>query len=138
MVSSPNVAFNEGGSSASISKESGSANFNLNSFDLTAAWNDGLSVLVQGFNGSSIVDQTNLNPSATAATLYSPNFDNLTSVTFTSSGGTHHSSYPGGVGIQFAMDNLTISPVPEPASIGLIGICGGLLTLRRFRERPAR
>jgi hypothetical protein len=52
-------------------------------------------------------------------------FSNLQSVEFIGSGGS--------LGNTFVLDNIQVSPIPEPASIGLLGlVAGGLYFSRRF------
>ena len=53
MVSAPNVAYNSFGDPASFSS---TTDFTLTSGDFTGAWNDGLSITVQGFNGATLLD----------------------------------------------------------------------------------
>jgi hypothetical protein len=105
-VSAPNVAFNEFGNPASFSAVSGT--FTLESFDLTAAWNNGLDVLVEGLLNGVVVDSTNLFVNTGGPTLETLDWSGLDEVYFASSGGTP-AGFPGGFGEQFALDNLTLS-----------------------------
>jgi hypothetical protein len=132
MVSASKVAFNAGGSPASFSA---AEPFNLVSAYLTGAWNDGLQVTVTGFNGVNQVATQTVTTSAYAPTLYTFNFNNITSVTFSSAGGVQ--AYPAGTATHFAMDNLTVSAIPEPGSAALVLLGSGLL-LRRRVARPQR
>jgi hypothetical protein len=112
-VSPNNVAFNAAGNPASISGSS----FSLISGYFTGAWNDGLQLRVQAFSGPLMTYDHTYLLNSTAPTLLSLNLLDVTTVTFTSSGGTEH-GYGGG-GTQFAMDNIQIT-VPEPSTAGLV------------------
>jgi hypothetical protein len=105
MISPKNVAFNAGGNSASITSTSP---FNFLSAYLTAAWNDNLQVKVQGFVGSTLAYDNTYTLSATGFTNISFDYLGVDKVNCVSSGGTHHASYTY-VGMQFAMDNVTIA-----------------------------
>jgi hypothetical protein len=83
MASGPNVAYNGSGNPDTINSPSP---FNLLSLDLAAAWLDGMAVTIDAYNGSSLAYSTTVYPSATAATLYTLNFDFVTSVSFSSAG----------------------------------------------------
>jgi len=140
MVSAPNVAFNGFGTPASLSVSADPflpmIDFTLTSGDFTGAWNDGLSITVQGFNGATMLHSVTFVVSSTAPTLVTFNWANLTEVTFSSSGGTRNPSYLGD-GTNFALDNLVVNgpnPMPEPASLLLLG-SGLVATVTRFRRR---
>jgi hypothetical protein len=127
LVSGNNVAFNDRGNPASIS---GGA-FNLNSAYLTAAWNNGLQVEVQGFVGTTLTYDNTYTLNATGSSLITFNYFDVDDVDFISSGGTSAGYL--GKGTQFAMDDLAISAVPEPASLTFAGL-GGLASLLAFRR----
>jgi hypothetical protein len=117
IISTPNIAFNDNGFPASFSSPTP---FTLNSAYLTAAWNNGLNVEVQGFlNGKLAYDNTYI-VNTTGPILENFNYAGVTSVTFTSSGGTP-AGYLGS-GEHFAMDNMTITPTPEPQTWALFVI----------------
>jgi hypothetical protein len=133
MVSAPNLAYNSFGTPASFSS---TTDFTLTSGDFTGAWNDGLSITVQGFSGATMVDSVTFVVSSTAPTRETFNWANLTEVTFSSFGGTRNPLYLGD-GTNFAPDNLVVNgadPVPEPASLMLLGT-GLVATVTRFRRR---
>ena len=67
-VSPNSVAANGFGTPASIVVTS-STSFTFDGAYLTAAWNDGLSVEVQGYNSGNLIDDTTVYPSATAPTF---------------------------------------------------------------------
>jgi uncharacterized membrane protein YiaA len=104
-VSPVNLAFNSGGSDATISN---AVPFNLNSAYLTAAWNDNLLVNAKGYlHGALIYNQT-YTLSAVAPTVITFNMRGVDQVVFHSSGGTLHPGYTGS-GTHFAMDNVSIT-----------------------------
>jgi len=127
-ISPSNVALNGHGNAAMISD----GTFDLNSAYLTAAWNDGLRVEVQGFVGTTLAYDNTYTLSATSPTLINFNYLGIDEVNFISSGGKPH-GYTSGAGTQFAMDNLSVTLVPEPTALALIGLGG--LTLLRFHRR---
>jgi hypothetical protein len=114
VLSANNVAFNGSGNPAELSS---SGPFDLNSAWLTAAWNDGLQLEVQGFAGGTLLYDQTYTLNAAAPTLLAFNYLGVDEVSFSSSGGINH-GYDGS-GTQFVMDNLTVS-VPEPSTIGLV------------------
>jgi len=132
VVSSPNVAFDFTGGPASLSSDTP---FTFTSGYFTAAWNDDLSVLVTGKNGSTIEDTTTIVLSATSPTLFTFNWTGLTEIDFSPSGGTQHLGYMGR-GDEFVLDDLTIiSAVPEPNSAALLGL--GIVVASLVRRRRA-
>jgi hypothetical protein len=118
MVTISNVAYNVSGSPSEI--DSTGATFTFISAYLTGAWNNNLSVEVQGFNGTNLVyDQTNVVQS-TAPTLVHYNFQNVTRLYFNSFGGQN--ALFGGSGETFAMDNFSF--VFTPFEVTAVGIQG--------------
>ena len=130
LVSTNNVAFNDRGTSAAFSVTSGA--FNFDSAYLTPAWNNGLHVEVQGFVGTTLTYDNTYTLNTTSATLINFDYLGVDKVNFIASGGV--SAGYDGAGTQFAMDNLTIIPVPEPTMMALVGF-GGLATLGMVRRR---
>ena len=128
LQSANNVAYNGAGNSAAFSAGA----FNLDSAYLTAAWNNGLHVEVQGFVGTTLTYDNTYTLNTTSATAIHFNYFDVDEVNFIASGGVS-AGYDGG-GTQFAMDNLIISPVPEPTTMALVGF-GGLATLGMIRRR---
>lgn len=132
------VAYNFFGDPASVLQAS--TPFTLNSGQFTAAWSDALELDIAGFSGAIQTYFASYTLSATAPTLLTFNWSNLTSVTFTSSGGTDHGY--GGSGENFALDDLVINStaVPEPASMALLatGLVSmfGIVKQRRTKNRP--
>jgi len=103
IVSSANVIYGGGGSTASITAQT----FDFLSAYATAAFNDNLQLEAKGYlSGVLIFDQTNT-LSATVPTLIHFNFCGVDEVDFTSFGGSHHAGYVG-TGTQFVMDNMNV------------------------------
>ena len=117
-ISPPNVAFNGLGNPANFSS---SGAFDLDSAYLTAVWNDGLQLEVQGFVGATLTYDNNYTVNTTGPLLVNFNFLGVDKINFISSGGTHHIGYSDGSGTQFAMDNLTVT-VPEPSSLAFVSV----------------
>jgi hypothetical protein len=140
-VSPSNVAYNGFANPASFYASNQANDFTLNSFYLTGAWNNGLSVLVQAFDNGNLVNSTTLIVSTLSPTLFTLNWSGIDSVLFTSFGGI--SAGYRGAGAHFALDNLTVngavSAVPVPAALPLLltGL-GGLVALGRRRRQRAR
>lgn len=131
VISPLNDAFNGGGVPADISS---TAPFSLESGYFTAAYNNGLSLEVQGYNGNTLLyDQTyTLNVAGPSYIVF--NFSDITDAHFISSGGVEVGL---GSGYYFAVDNLTIAPVPEPSTLGLAGLsCLSLLLYVRKAVGP--
>jgi hypothetical protein len=134
-VSPQNVAYNGFGEPTAISTVDDS--FDFNSTYLTSAWNDNLTVVVEGFVGGELGEkkysQTVVLNTQTP-TLFTFNFDGIDYLKFTSSGG-NNAGYNGN-GTHFAMDNFTFNkktkPVPEPITIfGSLTAGGMSLALHR-------
>lgn len=125
VVSPNNIVFNAVGYPAVVSDGS----FNLNSAYLTAAWDDGLQVEVQGFVGAAMVYDNTYTVNTTAPTLLNFNYAGINQVTFKSSSGTPHPGL-GSAGEQFVMDNLSVTLVPEPSTFALAGLAVLLLSFQ--------
>ena len=119
-VSGDYVAFNNDGTAASVSD----GNFSFTGAYLTAAWNTGLSVNLKGYSSGSLIYDQTVVVDTDAPTWFNFNFNNIDNLVFESFGGV------GGAG-HFVMDDFTYV-IPEPASLGLIGlVTGGLFFTRR-------
>lgn len=127
-VSPENVAFNPFGDPASISSPNA---FDLNSAYLTAALNldTPLQIEVQGFVGNTLTYDHTYTVNRFAPTLINFNYTGVDQVKFISSAQ------------EFAMDNLTVSAVPEPttcafwsvgAALSMLGVLKG-----KIKSSPA-
>lgn len=115
--------------------------FQLFSFQMTAAWYDGISVEVSGLLGGSEVFRQTLNPSSTSPTLYSFGGASIDTLTFVhdENSGTPNLAYGNNCCQQFALDDLIVDGVvfgvPEPASWVLLmagfGAVGSQMRRRR-------
>ena len=117
MISAKNVAFNNYGNPALFS---GNGTFDLDSAYLTAAWNDGLQVEVQGFVGNTLTYDNTYTLNTTAASFINFNYFGVDEVNFIASGGINHGFY--GQGTQFAIDNMTVNLIPEPNLLALASL----------------
>ncbi|WP_069791059.1 PEP-CTERM sorting domain-containing protein (plasmid) [Cyanobacterium sp. IPPAS B-1200] len=134
IVSGDYVAFNSFANPAEIT---GSL-FDFNGAFLTAAWNDGLSVLVEGFNsGTNLYSQTVV-VNTTSPTWFDFNFLGVDRLRFSSFGGVQNPNLSVS-DTHFAMDNFTFNEtqaVPEPTSlIGILGLGAfGVISLRKRKR----
>ncbi len=139
-VSPKNVAYNGFGDPAVISTVDDI--FDFNSTYLTAAWNDDLTVLVEGYtggiSGEKKYSQTVVVNSQTP-TLFTFDFLGIDYLKFTSSGG-NNAGYSGN-GTHFAIDNFTFNKktkaVPEPLTIfgSLTASSIGLALYRKQKQQ---
>lgn len=136
VVSAPSVACGCAADFGQSTDTISGTSFTLKSGYFTSAWNDGESLLIQGFQGATQVASTTvtINTEGPLLVTFDSSFSNLTSVEFTPSGGTPTTLL--GSGEYFALDSLDVTTgVPEPASwavmlLGLAGV-GGMLRSRR-------
>lgn len=141
-VSSPNVALNGFGNNVSFSRNTP---FDFNSAYLTAAWNNGLNVLVQGVLGGVLQNTATVIVNTNAPTLVNFNFLNVDTVRFSSFGGVDAGL--GRFGTQFALDNLTYNAtnvtnatnanaVPEPFTVlgGVVALGAGAMLKRKQKK----
>jgi hypothetical protein len=133
-VSQTNVAYNPTGGEAIFSAASP---FTLNSFYLTAVWQDDLPVTVTGLLGGIVEDTETVTPLATGPTLETFNWADISEVEILPGIGTNHSGYSGS-GTQVSIDNLTLTPTittPEPSTLAILGAgLAGLSVVRRRRR----
>jgi hypothetical protein len=121
VVSQDNVAYNVNGGLALFYVNTGA--FNLNSAYLTAAWNDGLHVEVLGYVGDTVTYDNIYTVNTGGPTLINFNLPGVDEVDFESYGGLQNFGFNGN-GDQFAMDNLSITLVPEPTTLALTSLSG--------------
>lgn len=123
-VSGDYVSFNGFGNQAIVS----SSLFDFNSAYITGAWNDGLSVTVEGLNNGTTLYSTTVVVDTTSPTLVNFDFLGIDELRFTSFGGVEPDYLlDQGGGTQFALDNFTfnetVTPVPEPTLLsGLLAV----------------
>ena len=135
-VSDNNTAFNAYADPAALSSAS---LFTFNSAYLTAAWNTGLSIQVEGIvGGVTVYDQTVVVDNQ-VPTLFNFNYANIDTLRFTSFGGVDDPNMEGS-GSHFAMDNASfdgggVNPTPAPAGVVLFGLgFAGMGLLRKVRK----
>jgi hypothetical protein len=142
-VSPPNVAYNQYGRDVNFKR---STPFEIVSFYLTAAYNNGLKVNVTGFRNDVQVDSATFTVDTTGPTLETLDWD-VNRVVFSTGDGR------GGDKNKFALDNLTTMPipqlsadfasfsaVPEPSTWAstLLGFAGlGYAGFRKAKKGPA-
>lgn len=114
-VSAPNVAYNGYADPASFSSVTA---FSLNSLEVTKAWNAGITHF-DGYVGNILTYSMNVTSSTTAPTSVVFNWSGLNKVVMSDGNSTNHT----------AIDNLSVTAVPEPetyalmlAGLGLMGV----------------
>ncbi len=137
IISSPRVAYNGWGLTASLSTADGSA-FNFESVYITSVYRDAMNVDITAYRLGVQVDHRLVIPDATSATLYEFDWNGIDQLSFAATGGTVHPGYinPYGQAV-FVMDNFTFqSGTPEPA--GAILLCSGFAALIAVCRRAAK
>ena len=136
LVSASYVATNGGAAPVSFEALTDDALFNFNSVYLGAAWYNGLQVAVTGYRDGQVVYNTVTGPLAYTATQLAFNWVNVDKVSFASIDGTgtvidNWSTY----NHAFVMDDLNITPVPEPTTVSMLlaglGLVGAVARRRR-------
>ena len=138
VVSPSNVACAcAGDGGQAIDTISSATAFSLNSGYFTSAWNNGATLLVNGFNNGALVDTTTAVLNTAGPSFLTFGWSNVDRLEFSISGGS--SAGLGGSGNYFALDNLSVGPaggVPEPAvwtmMITGFGLAGASLRRRRM------
>ena len=133
-VSPSNVGFN--GLTSPISFSSATP-FLLQSGYFTSAFLDAQLLTVIG-TGGAIPQTTSFLISPNAPTFVTFNWTGLTDVSFTPSGGLPRADFSLNGNHYFAVDNLTVSAVPEPSTLALLGLglgFVGLVVSRRLKSR---
>ncbi|MBI2379414.1 MAG: hypothetical protein HYV16_01465 [Gammaproteobacteria bacterium] len=106
--------------------------FDFNGAYFTAAWNNGLHILIEGLLDGVTVMSQEIVVDTTGPTWFNLNFLGINGLRFSSFGGVDMGL--GGSGTHFVMDNFTINQVPEPLGVALFSL--GLIPL--LRRRVAR
>jgi len=133
-VSGNHVAYNAWANPAVISSNQ---LFTLKSGYFTAAWNNGLTINVEGFGANYY--QTSFVVDSLAPTNVAFNWTGLSSVKFSSSGGIHNDDFSPYYGEHFALDDLVIEhnsvSTPEPSALMLMALAlFGLGFVRRRKD----
>jgi len=133
-VSGKHIAYNSGGTQASISATS-ALGFDLTDAYFAGAWNNNLNIVANATFENGTHASKSFHVSTTGAYDEIFNWIDLASVTFVSSGGTRQAGLSG-AGTQFALDNVNTTPaVPEPANVALMLAGVGLLGVIARRRR---
>lgn len=128
IVSGTNVAYNAYGDPATVSSPGADQTFSVQDGYFTGAWHNGLQITATAVFADTTSTSLTFTVDSTAPTHQYFNWDNVQSLTFTSTGGTSAGYIAeGSQATHFALDNLTVSvvPVPEPGTFSLMGF--GLL-----------
>jgi hypothetical protein len=97
----------------------------------TGAWNNGLSITVEGYLNGSLDYTTTFMVDTTGPTFQALNYVNVDELRFRSFGGVPQPGL-GGEGTHFVMDDFTFAPIPEPSTLVLCvsGILGAVSVAR--------
>lgn len=135
VVSPDNVIFTPYGTSGSFSSTTG---FDLNYAYLTAAWNNGMQVEVEGFAGDILTYDNTYTVNATGPELINFDYLDVTSVDFITSGGVNAGFLNGGNGTQLVMDNLSVTIIPETSTLRLMLLGFVVVVLGKRKSKAVR
>jgi hypothetical protein len=144
VVSPSTILFNGFGDEATVRR---TTTFDFTSAYLAAGWRDGLSLLVEGFSGTTQTYSRSLVLSKARATLVNFDFLNVDRVRFSSSGGPVNPNPTASDGTHFVLDNFAFNPdpvrnvqaVPEPTTMAGLTLAGaGMLALKRKGKRSGK
>lgn len=115
---------------------SASQPFTLTSYAIGAAWNNNMTITVQGWRNGVLVDTDTFLVSANGSVWRQPDWVGIDTVLFAASGGTD-AGYRG-LGSQFYLDDIRLNelPIPEPSGASLLlgsGAIGLALLVNRRR-----
>jgi len=138
-VSPDNVLLNGYGNDLRMTSTFGL--FTFNSAYFTSAWSTDLNVDVTGFSGGTETYNTSFLTNTQTPYLASLDWVGIDSILIHTSGGTDYDPNDGGSGGHLAIDNLvynetTAAPVPEPATVLLLG--AGLSFLGLVQRKRAK
>jgi opacity protein-like surface antigen len=126
-VSAPNVAFNASANPASFSSVTA---FSLNSVEVTKAWDAGITRF-DGYVGNTLTYSMDVTSSTTAPTSAVFNWSGLNKVVMSDGNSTNHT----------AIDNLSVTAVPEPETYALmlagLGLMGAMARRRNKKNTAA-
>jgi hypothetical protein len=130
-VSQGNVAYNAFAQPAQVSSPNP---FTFNSVYMTGAWNDGVSVVVTGWLGSTQLYQQTVTVNSHSPTNFVFNWSGVDMVDFNSFGGVDQGYGGGGSHVAFDdMDLGAANAAPEPVTLLLLG--SGLTGVGAWRRR---
>jgi len=109
--------------------------WDFNGAYITAAWNTGQDVTVEGWRDGSLIYSTTIIISYNGPYWFDFNYENIDTVWFRP-GDSGTNAGLGGYGHHIVIDNIDVTPIPEPATLfllgsGLIGLAG--IGRRKFK-----
>ncbi len=132
VVSGNYAAFNNFATTSTITGDI----FNFNGTYLTAAWNDGLQLEVNGFLNNVLLFTQTVILNTSSAQWFDFNYTGINKLSFRSWGGTP--TNPGEGGEHFVMDNFTINEtaaVPESSPLALLLLGLAAIAIGRRTQR---
>lgn len=132
VVSGNYAAFNNFATTSTITGDI----FNFNGTYLTAAWNDGLQLEVNGFLNNVLLFTQTVILNTSSAQWFDFNYTGINKLSFRSWGGTP--TNPGEGGEHFVMDNFTINEtaaVPESSPLALLLLGLATIAIGRRTQR---